>query len=131
MANLYGPLGFNNASLLYGAMLDTGPWAGLWHRLANGLLLEALLLRIVIALTIISSGGGRASAHEVFIAALLALCLSLFGRLSGYATATPTAVLLLVVAERLYALLATHPGVRKRRRMKSSAERRWPRSPSR
>ncbi len=68
LANLYGPLGFNNASLLYGAMLDAGPWTGLGHRLANGLLLQALLLRIVIALTRISSGGRRASAHEVFIA---------------------------------------------------------------
>lgn len=111
LANLYGPLGFNNASLLYGAMLDTGPWAGLGHRLANGLLLQALLLRVVIALTRISSGGRRASAHEVFIAVLLpaALSLSLFGRLSGHATAPPTAILLLVVAERLYALLATQP----------------------
>lgn len=107
LANLYGPLGFNNASLLYGAMLDVGPWGGLGHRLANGLLLQVLALRVIIAVARIASQGRRAAGNEVFLVTLIpaVVALSLLGRLSSYATATATAIVVLVIAERLYALL--------------------------
>lgn len=107
LANLYGPLGFNNASLLYGAMLDVGPWHGLGHRLANGLLLLALLLRIVVAITRFTRNTARSQARELFVITLIpgVLCLSLLGRLSSYATATSTALIVLAVAEQLYGLL--------------------------
>jgi len=109
LANLYGPLGFNNLSLLYGAMLDVGPWHGLGHRLANGLLLQASLLRIVVAITRIARNAAPSRAREMFVVALLpgVLCLSLLGRLSSYATATTTALVVIASAEQLYALLAS------------------------
>jgi len=43
LANLFGPMAFNNASLLYDAMLGTGPWAGQGWRVANGVLLAGLV----------------------------------------------------------------------------------------
>jgi hypothetical protein len=109
LANLYGPLGFNNSSLLYGALLDVGPWEGLGHRLANGLLLQVLLLRVLIGLARIATAGGRIDGREVFAATFLpgVLALTHLGRMSSYATATTTTFLVLVVAEQLYALLAS------------------------
>ncbi len=41
LANLYGPLGFNNASFLYAAALDVGPWSARSAHVANGVLLLA------------------------------------------------------------------------------------------
>lgn len=107
LANLAAPLAYNNASLLYGAMLDVGPWAGLGFRLANGVLMQVLLLRVLLAIARLSKDPQAAGSREVFVAMLLpaALALSLFGRLSSYATAAPTAIVVLVIALRLYAML--------------------------
>ncbi len=108
LANLSAPLAYNNASLLYGAMLDQGPWAGLGFRLANGLLVQVFLLRIIVAVARLTADPLKAGAREVFAALLLpaAISLSFFSRLSSYATAAPNAIVGLVVAERLLALLA-------------------------
>jgi hypothetical protein len=73
LANLFGPLGFNNSSLLYDAMLDNGPWAGrAWH-VANGLLLFVLATQAVV-------GGARflgvrdsRAAADLFVFLLFAL----------------------------------------------------------
>ena len=39
VANLSAPQALNNASFLYNAVLNTGPWAGRGQHVANGLLL--------------------------------------------------------------------------------------------
>ena len=49
LANLFGPIGFNNSSLLFGALLSTGPWAGqAWH-IANSLLVVVLVAQLIIS----------------------------------------------------------------------------------
>ncbi len=108
LANLSAPLAYNNASLLYGAMLDQGPWAGLGFRLANGLLVQVFLLRMIVAVARLTADPVKAGAREMFAALLIpaAISLSFFSRLSSYATAAPNAIVGLVLAERLFALLA-------------------------
>jgi len=112
LVNLSAPLAYNNASLLYSAMLDQGPWAGIGFRLANGLLVQVFLLRMVVAVARLTTDPLKAGAREMFAALLIpaAISFSFFSRLSSYATAAPNAILLLVVAERLYALLAAPRG---------------------
>ena len=115
LANLAAPLAYNNASLLYGAMLDVGPWAGLGFRLANGVLMQVFLLRVLLAIARLSKDPQTAGSREVFVAMLLpaAISLSFFGRLSSYATAAPTAIVALVIAMRLYDMLvAPRPNAR-------------------
>jgi len=108
IVNLSAPLAYNNASLLYGAMLDQGPWAGLGFRLANGLLVQVFLLRMIIGVARVTADPVKAGAREMFAALLIpaAISLSFFSRLSSYATAAPNAIVGLVLAERLFTLLA-------------------------
>jgi len=112
LVNLSAPLAYNNASLLYSAMLDQGPWAGIGFRLANGLLVQVFLLRLVVAVARLTTDPVKAGRREMFAALLIpaAISFSFFSRLSSYATAAPNAIVLLVVAERLYALLAAPRG---------------------
>jgi hypothetical protein len=111
LANLYGPLGFNNTSLVLGAMLDSGAWNGLGHRLANGLLMQPLLARTVLGVVRLTSRDGRAGPEDVFAAGMLPglIALSLLGRLSSYATATSTALLVLATAAFAYRYLLRAP----------------------
>jgi hypothetical protein len=44
LANLHGRLGFNNASFLYAALFDAGPWTGGSHHVVSGVLLLSVLL---------------------------------------------------------------------------------------
>jgi hypothetical protein len=44
LGNLHGRLAFNNASFLYAAMLDVGPWSHKSHHLAHGLLAVVTIL---------------------------------------------------------------------------------------
>lgn len=49
IANLFGPLAFNNASLLFGALWDVGPWEGrAWH-VANAGLVTIWILTALLA----------------------------------------------------------------------------------
>lgn len=49
IANLFGPLAFNNASLLFGALWDVGPWEGqAWH-VANAGLVTVWILTALLA----------------------------------------------------------------------------------
>lgn len=107
LANLSAPLAYNNASLLYSAMLDQGPWAGLGFRLANGLLIQVFLLRMIVAVARLAADPVKAGARDMFAALLIpaAISFSFFSRLSSYATAAPNAIVVLVVAERVFALL--------------------------
>jgi hypothetical protein len=47
VANVFGPIGFNNASLLYDAMFDAGPWRDhAWH-VANGVLVSVFAAQLI------------------------------------------------------------------------------------
>ncbi|MBI5723642.1 MAG: hypothetical protein HZA50_06770 [Planctomycetes bacterium] len=45
IANLYGPLAFNNSSFLYDAMLENGFWRSRAFHIADGLLLAVLIMQ--------------------------------------------------------------------------------------
>ena len=47
LGNLHGRLAYNNASLLYAALVDVGPWSHGGHHVANGLLTLGVVLPFV------------------------------------------------------------------------------------
>lgn len=47
LGNLHGRLAYNNASLLYAALVDVGPWSHRGHHVANGLLALGVLLPLL------------------------------------------------------------------------------------
>jgi hypothetical protein len=76
LGNLRSRLAFNNASLLWPAVLETGFWSGRsWH-IANGVLLLALMWRGIASLASVAKprGGGKPAHrfHRVFEAMMLA-----------------------------------------------------------
>lgn len=74
LGNLSGPFALNNSSLLYAAMLDTGPWNGRANHIANGVLLLALGAQAVRGagrLWRSARGVARAGAADVLDAVLL------------------------------------------------------------
>ena len=106
LANLLGPLGFNNGSLLYAAMLDSWMWAGApWH-VANGLFVTVLVLH---ALAVTSEGDDAPSRQAVrlFIALVLALAVNaqLKDRAASFVTDVPLGMLALGMLARWYATL--------------------------
>lgn len=70
LANLHGRLGFNNASTLFHALLDHGPWAGGEFHIAHGLLLLPLYARGLPALwrLVAERGGARDAIDAVLLA---------------------------------------------------------------
>src|SRR6185503_7345620 len=94
LANLFGPLGFNNGSFVYDAMLNVGPWNGAsWH-VSNGVF--ACMLGVQLLFT--ASGRRGSSPHALFCLLLLPLAVNsaLDGRVASYGTVVP--MTLLVVA---------------------------------
>lgn len=77
LANLFGPIAFNNASLLYDAMLGTGPWAGQGWRIANGLLLAALAAQGIIGLGRFADPARPRRAADLFMVFLLPVALDM------------------------------------------------------
>ena len=45
IANLHGPLAFNNSSFLYDAMVDSGWWEGRGYHVANAVLLHGAVIQ--------------------------------------------------------------------------------------
>ncbi len=77
LANLFGPLGFNNATFLYDAMLDAGPWAGrAWH-VANGVLVFALVAQALVSGARLLIAPATGTASDMFAFLLLAPALDL------------------------------------------------------
>ena len=77
IANLFGPLAFNNASLLYDAMVGTGPWAGQGWRVANGLLLAVLAAQAIVGLGRLADDTRPRRAADVFLLFLLPVALDM------------------------------------------------------
>lgn len=118
LAHLHGRLAFNNASLLYAALLDVGPWSGRASHLANGLLVSALLVQAL--------GGGfglgaasRRDRAARFFALLVVppLVVSAMGEdVRSFATDLSLAAVLFAASVRLYAsLVAPDPDPRAER----------------
>lgn len=65
LGNLHGRLAFNNATLLYSAMLDIGPWSHRGHHVANGLLTLGVLLPLLASIRYLFSPAVRIAADRV------------------------------------------------------------------
>lgn len=108
VANVFGPMGFNNASFLYDAMLDTGPWrARAWH-VANGLLVSAMICQVIVACHSFLNRKDGQRAHDLFTVLLMPAAINsvLAGRVSSFATVVPTALLVMVVSAHIYRTLS-------------------------
>jgi hypothetical protein len=106
VANLFGPLGFNNSSLLYVAMLDAGPWKdNAWH-VANGVLVWMLGAQAITSGARLLRADGVQAAKYACALPLLAVVVNtaLAGKVSSFATALPVTMVVLVVALRGYAV---------------------------
>ncbi|MFZ5624466.1 MAG: LIC_10190 family membrane protein [Gemmatimonadota bacterium] len=112
LANLFGPLGFNNASFLYDAMLDTGPWENRAQHVANGLLLQVLLWQGLVGLVRIMPSTGRERMVAVFDAPLIvpAADMALTDWVSSFVTDLPAIAVTLVAASQALSLLLTEEG---------------------
>lgn len=108
LANLSPMLGFNNASFLYAAMLDVGPFAHRSHHLASGFLILLAMVHCLRGVEDLWRGGDRLSARSAFDALFL-VPLCVWAVDSGYmSTASPDVgvfVIGLVVGSELMSLL--------------------------
>ena len=106
VANVFGPLGFNNSNLLYVAMLDAGPWKGqAWH-VANGVLVWMLGAQVITGAARLFGGDAKRAAKSVCALPVLAVVVNtaLAGKVSSFATTPSVSMVLLVVALRGYAV---------------------------
>lgn len=107
LANLFGPLGFNNTSFLYSALLETGPWQDRSYHIANGLLVFVLVAQSVRAgVSLLSPEHGGRRRH-VFDLVLLAPAIALVRPegIASYVTDTPTTMVVLAALSAWFALI--------------------------
>ena len=72
LGNLHERLAFNSTFFLYAAMLGVGPWAEKSHHLANGLLLLALLVQLILSLYKVILWNPKHRSYYIFNVLLLA-----------------------------------------------------------
>jgi hypothetical protein len=102
LANLFGPLGFNNSTFLYDALLDAGPWRGrAWH-VANGVMLWVFAAQALCGTVRIATDGARVGPMHVVALALLPLATAAIerGSATDFSTAVPGGFLLAVAFQR-------------------------------
>jgi hypothetical protein len=106
LANLFGPLAFNNVSFLYDAMLDAGPFHGrAWH-ICNGLLVGVLGLQMIVAGSPLFGREPAPLRVPLFALVLLAPIVNYaVYRVTSFGTVEPAGIVLLVVILQLYRLL--------------------------
>ena len=107
LGNLNERMAFNSSSLLYDAMLDSGPWRGRATHLGNGLIVLMALIQVVLSgLRLLEAGEVRKGAAVfdfVFLAPLIAIVIS--EDISSFTTDIPTAMVLFAASSRLFCLL--------------------------
>jgi len=112
LGNLYGRLAFNNSSLLYMAMLESGPWHGRAQHLGNGLLLVVLGGQAAASLAQLCRFAQPPRAHDLFVAAVTPRLLQgAFTEVSGFSTDLPAFALGIVVVALLLRLCLDDPAV--------------------
>jgi hypothetical protein len=111
LGNLHSRLVFNNASLLWAAMLDHGVWSRRSSHVVNGVFLLALAAQIGLSLSRLVHTRAEPSdlGRCVFDLALLTPLFAMAGQshfLTSFTTDVPTAVALFAAASALRALLS-------------------------
>jgi hypothetical protein len=109
LANLFGPLAFNNASLLYDAMLDVGPWSGRAHHIANGLIVQLLFIWAITSLAKTLHSVGRKHDQALLEGFFLipAVSIAMHGWLTSYATDLPSVAMQFALLAQAHHLLLT------------------------
>jgi hypothetical protein len=107
LVNLFGPMGFNNVTFLYDAMLDVGPFRGrAWH-VCNGLFVLMMGLQIISTSAPLFSRGLHTARVGMFALLLAPLVVNyaMDGRIVSFATLEPAALLVLSVTLLLYRMM--------------------------
>jgi hypothetical protein len=105
LANLHGPLAFNNSSFLYDAMVDSGWWEERGFHVANGTLLLVAVLQALFGGLRWLRGDRSATSVRCFAFVLLALAFHTARDAATYSTDLPAALVLAAAAALLYGLL--------------------------
>jgi hypothetical protein len=108
IANLHGPLAFNNSSFLYDAMLDSGWWEGRGFHIANGVLVFVMAVQAILAGARVARAGPNAQPAYLYRFLLLAPVLYLVplnGGITSYSTDLPLTLILLMATATMYRLL--------------------------
>ena len=107
IANLHGPLAFNNSSFLYDAMLDSGWWEGRGYHIANGLLLFVLVLQAMAHGARFISGDSSVATPRLYNFLLLAPALHLVRNndIASYSTDVSLTLVLLAASAKMYDLV--------------------------
>jgi hypothetical protein len=104
IANLHGPLAFNNSSFLYDAMVDSGWWEGRGYHVANAVLLHGAVMQALI--NGLQWCRGRLPAnHRLFSFLMLPLALHMARDAASYSTDLPMALVLGAAVALLYSML--------------------------
>jgi hypothetical protein len=111
LANLFGPLGFNNASFLYDALVDSGPWRGRGWHVANGLLVFMLAAQSIVAGVRFLRNTGWKASSDLFTFILLAPAIGMGTgeSLANYSTDIPRTTIRLATAALWYRWLVRPP----------------------
>ncbi|MFQ5745770.1 MAG: LIC_10190 family membrane protein [Gemmatimonadota bacterium] len=113
LGNLHGRLAFNNANLLFAALIDGTVWRGGATHVVNGVLIFLLLAQVSAALAgLVSARAGGPRGRLVFDGLLLAPVLAkvIHEDARSHSPDLAVAVVLLAAASRLYALLVERDG---------------------
>lgn len=105
LANLHGPLAFNNSSFLYDAMVDSGWWEGRGFHIANAALLLVAVLQA--AVNGMQWRRGRSSSARCFAFVMVALALHSARDVASYSTDLPVALVLGAAITLIYSMLNT------------------------
>jgi len=107
LGNLHDRLAFNNASFLYGALLEVGPWYGRATHLANGLLLTVLGAQCILGGYRLAQPKCKNMAVSLFNLTLLTplILTAVHSWISSYNTDLPTAMLVFAATTRMFAFL--------------------------
>lgn len=110
LANLFGPLGFNNSSLLYDALLDVGPWAGRsWH-VANAVPVTVLAVQSLLgAARVLANRAMRAADLFAFLLFAAVLSLANGDLASSFVTDVPQTAVRLALIMLWYRMLIVPP----------------------
>ncbi|MBL7106981.1 MAG: hypothetical protein ISS77_05190 [Phycisphaerae bacterium] len=107
LGNLHDRLAFNNASFLYCALLEVGPWYGKATHLANGLLLLVLGAQCILGGYRLAQPKCRKMGVSLFNLTLLTplILTAVHSWISSYNTDLPTAMIVFAATATMFAFL--------------------------
>ena len=107
IGNLDGHLAFNNANILFAAMLSAGPWEARSEHLANGVLVLVFVWQTMLAGARIRAGAQQRRLWFDFFLLAAVTNLAITGGISSFTTDLGTTLVLLAAASLMFAVLST------------------------